>query len=372
MNSAALYDLSPLGSVMLIGSTLALLLLLWLYWRNPTAKRLQALTLLTLFLTFDLLLFGAFTRLTDSGLGCPDWPGCYGQSSPLAAGTQISAAQTLLPGGPVTHGKAWIEMLHRYAATALGVLIIVLTVFQWRGHRQAATRALTRPWLAVATLVWVAAQGAFGAFTVTWKLFPAIVTLHLLGGIMLLLLLLLQAAPFARAGQDRAVVTEGTRRWLWLALALVALQVALGGWVSTNYAVLACRAFPQCQGSWWPAMDFAQGFSLWRELGLTRDGRFLDFQALTAIHYTHRLFAYPLLLALVWLLWQLWRSAALRLAARWLALLLALQWITGLSNVLLDWPLLSALLHSGGGAALVLALVWILSVSRVAATRQGA
>lgn len=372
MSAASLYDLSPLGGVMLIGSMLALGLLLWLYWRNPTAKRLQALTLLTLFLTFDLLLFGAFTRLTDSGLGCPDWPGCYGQSSPLAAGTQISAAQTLLPGGPVTHGKAWIEMLHRYAATALGALIIVLAVFQWRGHRQAATRALTRPCLAVATLAWVAAQGAFGALTVTWKLFPAIVTLHLLGGIMLLLLLLLQVVPFALAGRERAVVADGTRRWLWLTLVLVALQVALGGWVSTNYAVLACRAFPQCQGSWWPAMDFAQGFSVWRELGLTREGQFLDFEALTAVHYTHRLFAYPVLLALIWLVWQLWRSPARLLAVRWLALLLALQWITGVSNVLLDWPLLSALLHSGGGAALVLALVWMLSVSRSASAAAGA
>lgn len=365
MNHSSLYDLSPLVSIMLLGAMLALLLLLWLCWRNPQRGRLQALTLLTLFLTFDLVLFGAFTRLTDSGLGCPDWPGCYGQSSPLAAVTQISAAQTAMPTGPVSHGKAWIEMLHRYLATALGVLIIVLTASQWRDRKNLVEPGMVSPWWATATLIWVCVQGAFGALTVTWKLFPAIVTLHLLGGVVLLALLTVQAVRLTQQQRlPAALLSRATRGLIWQVLTLVSLQVALGGWVSTNYAVLACTQFPQCQGSWWPLMDFTQGFDLWRELGLTADGRFLGFEALTAIHYTHRLFAYVILLAVAGLAWKLWRISALRFPLRYLAALLLVQAVTGLSTVLLDWPLLAAVLHSGAAAALVAVLVWLLCASR--------
>lgn len=357
-----------------MGAVVALLPLGWLWWRNPSsARRLRALTVLTLFLTFDLVLLGAFTRLTDSGLGCPDWPGCYGQSSPLGAVTQISAAHTAMPSGPVSHGKAWIEMLHRYLATVAGVLIIVLTVSHWRGRRQLAVQGSLSPWWATATLVWVCVQGAFGALTVTMKLFPAIVTLHLLGGFVLLALLTLQAVPFTQAQQrlNAAPVSRAMRGLTWLVLTLVILQVALGGWVSTNYAVLACTQFPQCQGSWWPLMDFAQGFDLWRELGMTGEGKFLGFQALTAIHYTHRLFAYLVLVAVGALAWQLWRIAALRLAAGILLALVLVQFATGISNVLLDWPLLAAVPHSGGAAALVGALVWVLCASRSGSQDRG-
>ena len=248
MPAQALYDLSPLWRVLLLGAALAVLPLLWVFRRNRSStRRLQALTVLTLFLSFDLVMFGAFTRLTDSGLGCPDWPGCYGQSSPLEASTQISAAQTVMPSGPVTHGKAWIEMLHRYLATAVGGLIIALTAWQWRRRRQSQLS----PWWATATLVWVCVQGAFGALTVTMKLFPAIVSLHLLGGLVLLGLLALQATRLSQAQADAGpALTGGLRRFTWAVLALVAFQAALGAWVSTNYAVLACAEFPQCQGAW--------------------------------------------------------------------------------------------------------------------------
>ncbi len=393
-----LYDLAPLLELMLLGVLIALGPLVWVWRRNPggaRGRRLQALTVLTLFLTFDLVLFGAFTRLTDSGLGCPDWPGCYGSASPVGAHAEISAAQTAMPTGPVTHGKAWVEMVHRYLATSVGVLITVLTVLAWRqrlrlrpqrvpsdgGAQNAAP--LPSPWWPTATLLWVCLQGAFGALTVTMKLFPAIVTLHLAGGLVLLALLCVQAVQHTRWAQGLApaVLAPGLRTLMSLTAAVVAVQVLLGGWVSTNYAVLACSTFPLCQGSWWPAMDFSQGFEVWRALGVLQDGSHISFAALTAIHYVHRLVAYAVLLLLALLAWRLHLAArrappgapaALWGAqARWIAGLAALQFATGLSNVVLDWPLVAAVLHTGGAAALVVVLTWALSSSRVARRARG-
>ena len=381
MDSQPLYDLAPLAQMMLLGIVIALGPVAWVGWRHrgsARGHRLQALTVLTLFLTFDLVLFGAFTRLTDSGLGCPDWPGCYGSASPVGARADIAAAQEAMPTGPVTHGKAWVEMIHRYLATGVGVLIIVLTVatwLQWRRARADSTVSppVMSPWWPTFTLVWVCLQGAFGALTVTMKLFPAIVTLHLMGGVVLLALLCVQAVRHTQAvrGMQPAVLAAPLRLGVLVTGALVALQVVLGGWVSTNYAVLACTTFPTCQGSWWPVMDFAQGFQLWRPLGLLQDGSHISFAGLTAIHYAHRLVAYGVLLALAWLAWRLHRATALRLQARWLAGLALLQLATGLSNVVLGWPLLAAVLHTGGAAALVVVLTWALSSSRAALAPQG-
>lgn len=379
MDTVALYNLSPALRLMGMGVVVALGPLAWLWLRHrgsSTAHRLGALTLLTLFLTFDLVLFGAFTRLTDSGLGCPDWPGCYGHASPVGAHAQISVEQAALPSGPVTHGKAWIEMVHRYLATGVGVLIVVLMVvtwLQWRRHRRAGDPARAEPVVGPGwpflTFIWVCAQGAFGALTVTMKLFPAIVTAHLLGGIGLLVLLVIQAERYRQAAGDSQVQVVGprTRALLWGTAALVLLQVALGGWVSTNYAVLACNTFPTCQGSWWPPMNFAQGFELWRPLGQLGDGGLLDFSALTAIHYTHRLFAYLVFAVLLLLVGWLHRAGQLAAQRRWLLALAALQLLTGLSNVVLDWPLVAAVLHTGGAAAMMTVLTWALCVGRASA-----
>ena len=390
----SLYDLSPALSLILLGVLVALGPLAWVWIRNRNAsqaRRLQALTVLTLFLTFDLVLFGAFTRLTDSGLGCPDWPGCYGSASPGGAHAQISQAQAAMPTGPVTHGKAWIEMVHRYLATGVGVLITTLAVSTWLLHRRSAlsvkdgptlaagaaalppeeafapgsSSSVLNPWLPFLTLAWVCLQGAFGALTVTMKLFPAIVTLHLLGGLGLLALLSVQAQAYARAsGRAQIPVDGGTRMLLLLASALVAVQVALGGWVSTNYAVLACNTFPACQGSWWPAMDFRQGFELWRGLGLTGNGDQVGFAALTAIHYMHRLGAYVVLLVLGLLAWRLARFPSLHPQRNWLVGLALWQVATGVANVVLDWPLAAAVSHTGGAAGLVVVLTWTLSQAR--------
>jgi heme a synthase len=341
----------------------------WLRNRSAApAKRLHVLTLITLFLTFDLVLFGAFTRLTDSGLGCPDWPGCYGSVSPVGAHASISAAQEAMPTGPVTHSKAWVEMVHRYLATAVGVLILVLACVSWLERRRLPV-SLAWP---VFTLFWVCLQGAFGAFTVTMKLFPLIVTMHLLGGLILLALLRAQAGAYAMAepGSGGSVSMRPTLRLaLWLVFWLLWVQIALGGWVSTNYAVLACGEFPTCQGSWWPAMDFASGFALWRELGMTAAGDAIPFKALTAIHYVHRLSAYVVLLALVWLAWRMARVPGLRSTARWIQLLAGWQLVTGLSNVVLDWPMIAAVSHTGGAAALVIVLTGALRGSHAVDTR---
>jgi cytochrome c oxidase assembly protein subunit 15 len=343
----------------------------------------------TLFLTFDLVLFGAFTRLTDSGLGCPDWPGCYGHASPVGAQADISAAQTALPSGPVTHTKAWIEMVHRYLAGAVGMLILVLAGAtwweRWRARRERGAawtdvrglRAPLSPWWATATLVWVLLQGAFGALTVTMKLYPAIVTAHLLGGIGLLALLAAQTQAHARAALRLPPALSAGIAALAL---LVLVQIALGGWVSTNYAVLACSDFPTCQGRWWPVMDFDSAFALRRALGEGRDGGFLPFEALTAIHYLHRLAACLVLGALALVAWRLYAQGGA--AARHWALALAgvglWQLASGLANVLLGWPLVAAVAHTAGAAALaVLLTVLIVRVlharrrERAAAKRVG-
>ena len=401
MQTQELYNLSPALQLMIMGLIVAVgpLTWVWLKSRNaPVAQRLRVLTLVTLFLTFDLVVFGAFTRLTDSGLGCPDWPGCYGHASPVGAVQQINAAQAAMPTGPVTHPKAWIEMIHRYLATGVGVLILTLAAMTWVERRRVQKRdagpsqsAVTtvrasmlnessKPnemiprkvdisaWWPTFTLIWVCLQGAFGALTVTMKLFPAIVTMHLLGGMVLLMLLKIQSTRYAHAQGDRSLVPlkSATRVLLFATVALLWLQIALGGWVSTNYAVLACTEFPGCQNSLWPAMNFREGFTFWRELGAGLNGDNISFQALTAIHYVHRLSAYIVFASMLALAWTLYKIQALRGAAMWLLGLAVLQVATGLGNVLLGWPLAAAVLHTGGAAALVVVLTGIVCNSRSA------
>ncbi len=356
-----LVDFAPVARMALLAMTLATLPLSWLWLRQrgaDTRTRLAALTALTLFLTFDLIVFGAFTRLSDSGLGCPDWPGCYGEASPLGARDDIHAAQTAAPGGPVTWSKAWIEMIHRYLAMTVGVLTLVMAAASWLARRHLPFS----PWWPTLTLVWVVVQGLFGKYTVTLKLYPLVVTAHLLGGLVLLVLLALQHTAFS---PHTAAAPATLRRLAWAAAAALAVQITLGGWVSTNYAVLACTGFPQCNGQWWPDMDPASGFTLLRGLGEAGPQGARTLAALVAIHMAHRLVAVlaaGLLLTLAWALWrQRVQQAAWGRFALGLGLLLLAQVATGLSNVVLGWPLLAALGHSAGAAGLTLLMALLLA-----------
>ncbi|HVL57287.1 MAG TPA: COX15/CtaA family protein [Burkholderiaceae bacterium] len=301
-----------------------------------------------LFLTFDLIMFGAFVRVTDAGLGCPDWPGCYGKASPLGAMPQIAAEQALRPQGPVTVFKAWVEMLHRYIAAGLGLVILILFAMAVR-H---APGGRTMPWLAGFTAFWVILQGLFGMWTVTLKLQPAVVTAHLLGGMILFALLLAQAMPIANHPAVPPAAAR-LRGWVLVSIALIFVQIALGGWVSTNYATLACRDFPLCQGAWWPDMDFAAGFQVWRELGRTADGAALPFPALTAIHYVHRIGAFVVLAVVGGLALAIRGTFGLRRVGNGLLIVLAAQIGTGLTNIFLEWPLPAAVAHTGGATALL-------------------
>jgi cytochrome c oxidase assembly protein subunit 15 len=331
---------------------------LTMVWLSSDANKYRKLVWVMAFLTFDLIVFGGFTRLTDSGLGCPDWPGCYGAANPFIAHEQIAAAEALMPAGPVTKAKAWIEMIHRYLAMGIGVLIMALmfqSIRQWRKtHQQAFAPALP-----VALFLFVCVQGAFGAWTVTMKLQPVIVTIHLLLGMTLLAMLVwlggredyLHSPP---APSSDLAGLRSLRTLALVAAAVLVLQIALGGWVSTNYATLACDEFPFCDGKLIPEMDFEHGFTLWRELGKTAAGHYLQFSALVAIHWVHRNFALVVTLVLGLAAWRAWRHPALRKTGKLIAFLLLAQLFTGIATVFFAFPLAIAVLHNAGAAFLVL------------------
>lgn len=315
----------------------------------------RRLVFLAWFLTLDLIMFGAFVRLTDSGLGCPDWPGCYGHFSPLGAGDSIRQALEAMPYGPVSAFQAWVEMIHRYAGAFLGMLIIAFTVLAWRLRRTLAYS----PALATTILGLVCLQGAFGAWTVTHRLMPVVVTTHLVLGMSLLAVMTWLAAREKRHAPVPAEAITG-RRWMVLGLIVLFLQLALGGWVSTNYAALACMDYPTCHGLWVPPMDFQQGYALLRDLGQQASGEPISQDALTAMHWTHRNFAFLVLALLGGIAWRWRHTPGLRSPARLLLILLALQWLTGLTTIFFQWPLVIAVLHNGGAAGLVLVSVTML------------
>ena len=312
----------------------------------------------TVFLTFDLIVFGAFTRLTDSGLGCPDWPGCYGEANPFLAHDDISAAQSAMPTGPVTVFKAWIEMIHRYLAMAVGVLIIAIcvgAVRQWRKNKNSRYH----PALPLVLLIFVCIQGAFGAWTVTLKLQPIIVTTHLLLGLSLLAILCWHALRQTVYEPLTTIITNNLKILAAVTFVLLGMQIALGGWVSTNYAALACGGFPLCQSQFMPEMNLEQGYTLWRHLGMTANGEYLPFSALVAINWVHRCFAVVVVLAISALVYQTWKIPAFKKLAQGLLVVLILQLISGAVTVQFDWPLAVAVAHNAGAAALVFLLAML-------------
>ncbi|MGV8842159.1 MAG: COX15/CtaA family protein [Pseudomonas sp.] len=312
------------------------------------------LALLATVLAALVVLLGAYTRLTHAGLGCPDWPGCYGFIGVPNTEAQLAHAELHYPHAPVQAQKGWNEMVHRYFAGALGLLILLMAQQAWR-RRSQPEQPLKLPLLLLAVVI---AQAAFGMWTVTLKLWPQIVTGHLLGGFATLSLLFLLTLRLSGVAPSVPAVGVRLRSLAALGLALVIGQITLGGWVSANYAALACIDLPTCHGQWWPNMDFANGFHLSQQLGPNYLGGQLDSDARTAIHMTHRLGAVAVSLLLLALAWRLRAAAQGRLAAL-LLLALGLQISLGLSNVLLHLPLAVAVAHNAGGAALLLVMLLI-------------
>jgi cytochrome c oxidase assembly protein subunit 15 len=310
---------------------------------------------ITLALTFVVVVVGAYVRLTDAGLGCPDWPGCYGKLTPKHAAQDIAKTVVEQGGthGPVSMQKAWNEMAHRYLAGALGLLILAIAVMAWAWRKHLAQT----PVLATALLVLVMFQAALGMWTVTLLLKPVIVTLHLLGGMATLALmtwLALRQLQFAPPDRPHA---QSLRSWAMLGLLLLIVQIALGGWVSTNYAALACIDLPTCHGEWMPRMDFRHGFQLVRELGMTAAGERLSYDALTAIHWTHRVGALVLTIYLAVLLIVAGRVAGMWRYALAAGGLLAAQIALGIANILTGLNLTVAVAHNACAALLLVALV---------------
>lgn len=317
----------------------------------------RTLALLAAPLALLVIVLGAFVRLSDAGLGCPDWPGCYGRIDVPQGAEQIEKANAAFPDRPVDVSKAWIEMIHRYAAAALGLLILAIGAVAWRARRESG--GLLAPSLSLGGLVLF--QGLLGMWTVTWQLKPVVVMAHLLGGfgtLALLWWLILRQSPGASgwAGGGNGALY----RWTLIGLAVVVVQVALGGWTSANYAALACPDFPACQRQWWPEMDFAEAFVLWRGLGVNYEYGVLDNAARTAIHMTHRLGAAAVLLSVGGLSLRAVRFAAdrrVRAAGAVVGMLMLVQVGLGIANVWFYLPISTAVAHNACAAILVLALI---------------
>ena len=303
-------------------------------------------------MAFCVISLGAYVRLSDAGLGCPDWPGCYGKLLGVPdSHHEVNAAQAAFPHAPVEAAKAWKEMIHRYLAGILGLVIAALAVLAIWPRRQATVA----PQIFLVGLVLV--QAALGMLTVTWLLKPVIVTLHLLGGMLILATLVGIRAHNATARID--TTTPALKKAAWAITAIILMQIALGGWTSANYAAMACSDYPLCQGQLMPAdMDWSHAFVFNRELGQTSDGQMLSLQTLTAIHWTHRSFALVVLAACVAFAMRLQQQDDTRHFGQLLLAAVLVQVLLGISNVWLQWPLGLAVLHNTGAAILLAVTVY--------------
>ncbi len=320
----------------------------------------RRLVLASFLLALVVIVVGAYVRLSDAGLGCPDWPGCYGHVGIPDSHEEIELANQAYPHMPVEKPKARKEMFHRYLAGALGFMILAIAVFAWR-HRSTPG---VQPRLATGLVAVVATQATLGMWTVTLLLRPAIVTAHLLGGMATLAILTMLAAPFVNLPRWPA---HGSRLRFTARIALLVLltQILLGGWVSTNYAALACPDLPLCRDQAIPEMDFKDSFHVLRELGRTAGGELLSLQALTAIHFTHRVGAIVVLALVLVFARSLWYEPTLRGWGAVLALLTLVQFSLGVTNVVFSLPLPVAVAHNGGAAVLLVCMVMInLAASR--------
>jgi cytochrome c oxidase assembly protein subunit 15 len=329
------------------------------------AVTVRRLALLGVALCLVVIVLGAWVRLTDAGLGCPDWPGCYGHVTPAGAERNEGKIESYSPGWEYDSGKAWREMIHRYAATALGFIIVLITAIAIAYRRE---RPVSIP-LAVSLLVVVVLQGALGAFTVWWLVKPLVVVLHLVGGLTTLSLLLWMWLNMRRTtrlvepvpGATRNATLDGARRMAVIATVIVAFQIMLGGWTSSNYAAVACPDLPKCQQQWWPeGMEFSEAFVLWRGLDINYTGGVLEHPARVAIHFTHRLGAIVASLAVLFAAWLAIRRAPtdlVRRAGYWAVGALGIQLLVAFLMILKAFPLSLAAGHNAGAALLMMSLI---------------
>lgn len=306
-------------------------------------------------LALVVIVLGAYVRLSDAGLGCPDWPGCYGN---ILVPEQVEADNENLAVRPLEHGKAWKEMIHRYAASTLGFLILTMAFLSWIKLSLSPMRLFSS-----LLLVLVIFQGMLGMWTVTLLLKPVVVMLHLLGGLTILSLLYWTVLrQQSRQGIFESVEYKALLPLCVISIVILILQISLGGWTSSNYAALVCPDFPTCQGAWWPNMDFKEGFILWRGLGIDYEGGVLEGSARTAIHVTHRIGAIITFVVLSILAIKAIRSGLkrLRISGLMALLLLITQVSLGVANIKFHLPLTVAVAHNGVAALLLLSLVTIL------------
>jgi len=331
-----------------------------LFNREENRKPAFKLALLAVVMALVVIILGAFTRLVDAGLGCPDWPGCYGHMMWPSSSEEIASANSLYPHAPVETDKTWPEMVHRYFASGLGLMAIGLLVLSWHARKTVPDQPIKLP---IFLLLFIILQGMFGMWTVTLKLWPQVVTAHLLGGFATLSLLWLLTLRLNN--QHWQLPAEGTaaiNRLKPLAVAgllIVIGQIALGGWTTSNYAALACPDLPTCQAQWLPPMDFAHGFNLFQGIGPNYLGGLMHNEARVAIHFSHRVGAVITLLYIGWLCLQLWKTQlpTVQFMAKIIGLVLLLQFALGLSNIWFNFPLLVAVAHNAVGALLLLTLV---------------
>ena len=315
----------------------------------------KRLTFYATLLALIVVSFGAYTRLTDSGLGCPDWPGCYGTLSVPESIDQIEKAQAVYPDSPVEIEKAWIEMIHRYIAGILGIMILVIAFMSIR-LREQINYSLKWPFFLLGLVIF---QAALGMWTVTLLLKPAVVTSHLLGGMTVLGILTFLMHRNYGTHRENFVTDKYERKIIRFSLVLLFIQIALGGWTSTNYAALACTDYPTCHGSLIPEMDFYNAFTIFRELGVTSIGEPLSLEALHAIQWVHRIGAIVLLVYLLFVAYILKVNQGFNMWRNVLILVISLQFIIGIANLLLHLPIVLATLHNLGAALLVVILVGI-------------
>ena len=313
-------------------------------------------------LAFVVVVLGAYTRLSDAGLGCPDWPGCYGKVIVPGSQEQIDQSNEIYATRPLESGKAWKEMVHRYAAGTLGLLILAIAVVAWRNREQGRQEAV----MSVVLVSLVIFQALLGMWTVTLLLKPIIVMSHLLGGMTILALL---AWIYLKTGHSGAMLNptqHPLRFWALLGLIIVFIQVSLGGWTSANYAALICPDLPTCQGQWWPSMNFIEGFIPWRGLGVNYEFGVLDGPARTAVHMSHRLGAVITLLVVGYIAIRAILDPGPRI--RWcgvvLLVVLFAQFSLGVANILLTLPIVVAVTHNGVAALLLLSMLALLFHTR--------